>query len=580
MYMNRKQARTLAFRVKVTAAIALLSTSLGFGQAETVDFVVTEGTQRMEMVVNSSRILTMDRDIPRVLVNNREIVRVTPISPTQVQVSALAAGVTQINLWDTDGAVRSVDVIVYPDARRLEMVLRAEFPNAAIRVRPLDNSVILAGYVDRPEVIGQVVAIAEDFYPKVINNISVGGVQQVALHARVMEVSRTKLRALSADFFVQNGLDTFVSSAAGIITSLTDGNGGFVGSGADTVSYGVINGNDRFSLFIEALRRNEMVKILAEPTLVTVSGRPASFQEGGEFPIVVAQGIGANSVEFKQFGTRVDFIPIVLGNGNIRLEVRPQVSEIDNSRGVDLGGNVVPGLRTRWVDTAAEMRSGQTLALAGLIQTRIEASNRGLPWLADLPWTGALFRRNSDEMNEIELLVTVRPELVAALDPHQVPPTGPGEHTVPPNDIDFYFRGYNEVPRCCPDTRCTTAGGIPTGAMGSNMMSPGATMPAGPMVPTPANPMSANTMMMPASTSNSSGANYTTVPSGGFGPEMTRTHQPSMRVGPAQRAPSNEFQIQNIHTTAPNSTNGQAPGTYEAPNPANLGPSGYDSLDF
>jgi pilus assembly protein CpaC len=296
--------------------------------------------------------------------------------------------------------------------------------------------------------------MAEDYYPKVINNITVGGVQQVMLHVQVMEVSRRKLRALGFDW-TNFGSSDFVSQhISGLIREVASNSGTVSGTGNSTITFGLIGPNNRFFGFVEALRQYDLVKVLAEPVLTTVSGRPASFNAGGEFPILIPQGLGTVAIEFKQFGTRVDFVPIVLGNGNIRLEVRPQVSEIDSARGVDLNGTRIPGLRTRWVDTAVEMRSGQTLALAGLIQNRVEAQNRGIPWLADLPWAGSLFRRVEEASNEIELLVMVRPELVDALDPHQVPACGPGEQTTSPNDVELYFRGYLEVPDCCKDGTC------------------------------------------------------------------------------------------------------------------------------
>ena len=574
MYAHNNQ-RTLRRQLMLTALALSMVIPISPALAQRnhdVDFHVKEDNQRLEMVVNSSRIMFMDDDIPRVLVNNKEVVHVVPLSPTQVQVSALKPGVTQVNLWDKDGNVRSVDVIVMPDARQLEMVLRSEFPNAAIRVRPMESSVILAGYVDRPEVIGPIVAIAENFYPKVINNISVGGVQQVALHTKVMEVSRTKLRSLGFDFSLSNGQDFIIDSAAGLINTVSSATN-TVGTGAETIRFGIVNNNTRFEGFIDALRRNEIVKILAEPTLVTISGRPASFQEGGEFPIIVAQGIGANSVEFKQFGTRIDFVPIVLGNGNIRLEVRPQVSEIDNSRGVDLGGVVVPGLRTRWVDTAAEMRSGQTLALAGLIQTRTEAANRGLPWLADLPFTGVLFRRTREEVNEIELLVMVRPELVLAMDPEQVPPMGPGEHTVQPNDVDMGFRGYTEVPRCCPEPRCTDAGGQP-------------------LAPTMGTPMTGSPMMTPMVGGTPTPGMETT--SGMFlaapGAAAPGTTQPPFSPNGYQGSPAGSpyppanagFPAgpQIIDTAAPGNNFPTSEAADAASTPEMFGPSGYDNLDY
>jgi pilus assembly protein CpaC len=370
-----------------------------------------------------------------------------------VQLSAIKAGVTQVNLWDEDGNLYTVNLVIIGDAQELDMLLQSEFPQASLRVRPLTTSVVLSGRVDRSEDVSRIVRMAEDYYPKVINNITVGGVQQVLLHVNVMEVSRTKLRAVGFDWANFGRTDYVVQSVAGTLGSFSP-SGTAQGSGGATITFGLIGPDNSFFGFLEALRDNNLAKVLAEPTLVTVSGRPASFNAGGEFPILVPQSLGTISVEYKQFGTRVDFVPIVLGNGNIRLEVRPQVSELDNANGVTLNGTRIPGLRTRWVDTAVEMQAGQTLALAGLIQTRVESQNRGIPWLADLPWAGAAFRRVEEQQNEIELVVTVRPELVDALDPHEVPQCLPGQQSTSPNDVELYFRGYLEVPNCCSDGSC------------------------------------------------------------------------------------------------------------------------------
>jgi pilus assembly protein CpaC len=407
------------------------------------------------MHANSSKILTLaDKEIPRAQVNNTELLKVVPLSPNQIQVSATKAGVTQINLWDQEGELYTVDVVIYGDSKELELLLESEFPNASLRVRPLASSVVLSGWVDRPDVVNRIVRMAEDYYPKVINNITVGGVQQVMLFVQVMEVSRSKLRNLGVDWANFGHTDTFAQSVSGLIKEVTPGAGTVVGNKGSTVTIGLFGQDNRFFAYIDALRQNDLAKVLAEPVLTTVSGRPASFNVGGEFPILIPQGLGTVAVEFKQFGTRVDFVPLVLGNGNVRLEVRPQVSEIDASRGVDLNGTRIPGLRSRWVDTAVEMRTGQTLALAGLIQQRVEAQTRGLPFLADIPWAGTFFRRNVENVNDIELLVMVRPELVDALDPSEVPQFNPGENTTSPSDVELYFRGYLEVPQCCQDGSC------------------------------------------------------------------------------------------------------------------------------
>ena len=180
-----------------------------------------------------------------------------------------------------------------------------------------------------------------------------------------------------------------------------------------------------------------------------MSGRPAQFNVGGEFPIVVPQSLGTTSIEYKKYGTQIDFLPIVLGNGNIRLEVRPRISERDDSLGVvlpDAESIVVPALTVREVDTAVEMKAGQTFALAGLVQERTEAINRGLPYLSDIPVIGVPFRKTDNEVNEIELLIMVTPEFVDPIDQCEVPCGGPGYATTSPTNCQLYCAGHVEVP--------------------------------------------------------------------------------------------------------------------------------------
>lgn len=433
-----------------------------------LQFRLSGPVERLEMIAHTSRILTTEHNIPRLLVENDSVVRAKPIAPNQVQLSALKPGFTNLTVWDDKDKEHSIDVLVYGDARELENLLLSEFPDATLRVRPLSSSVIISGYVPRAEMVSRIVQVAEDYYPEVINNIAVGGVQQILLHVKLMEVSRTKLRRMGFDWSLSTSNVSVFQNVAGLIgsASITPGAPAVTSTGGETAAFGIVSGNTAFFGFLDALRQYSLVKVLAEPTLVTVSGRPASFNSGGEFPIIVPQSLGTVSIEYRQFGTRVDFVPIVLGNGRVRLEVRPQVSEIDPARSVVIANTTVPGIRTRWVDTAAEMNAGQTLALAGLIQTQVESENRGLPWLADLPWVGAAFRRVEEQNNEVELLILVTPEFVDALDPCEVPPCGPGQLTTSPNDVELYWRGYVEVPRCCGDGscgQCQSAGFVPGG---------------------------------------------------------------------------------------------------------------------
>jgi pilus assembly protein CpaC len=226
----------------------------------------------------------------------------------------------------------------------------------------------------------------------------------------------------------------------------------------------VVGSGGAFFGFVEALKENSLARLLAEPTLVTLDGRPANFNVGGQVPIPLQQALGVTTVTYRSFGTQIDFVPIVLGNGMIRLEVRPDITEIDPSLRDSVTG--VPGFRQRTADTAVEMKAGQTLAIAGLVFTREDSVNRGIPWLSDLPYVGVPFRRVSNRRNDVELLIFVTPEFCDAMDPNEVPPCGPGQLTVSPTDCELYGRGYIEVPSNCPGGNCGPGGAMGPGGPG------------------------------------------------------------------------------------------------------------------
>ena len=480
--------------VPVTVALVFLQAAPLFAQeleASRIVHKVAGPSEKLEMIVNGSRMLTLDQKIPRAQVNNREILDLTPLSPTEVQVFAKKPGVTQINLWNEEGQVHTIDVVVFGDARELTMLLQSQFPHSNIRVTPLANSVVLSGFIERGDQVPQIIRIAEDYYPKVVNNLEVGGVQQVALHCKVMEVSRTRLRAIGMDWAASDGSDFIVSSVSGLVNAVAD-NGQTVTSAGETLAFGLVDGNETFFGFLELVRKYQLGEVLSEPTLVAISGRPAYFLAGGEFPMLVPQSLGSVTIRFKEFGTRVDMVPLVLGNGNIRLEVRPQVSELDDTRSVTVSGIEIPALRTREVETAVEMRAGQTLALAGLVQKRSVSESTGIPYLADLPYFGVPFRRNRETIEEIELLVLVTPELIEPLEAHEVPQCHPGSSSDTPNDWDFYLRGHLEVPSCgpCgPGDNCSVNGGAviehsgPSSVRGEILEAPGAASPVYEEVP-------------------------------------------------------------------------------------------------
>ncbi len=449
---SRLQAASVTILLGVWACLAgIARAQLPAGPASIVH-MVQSNSDRVELTIHSSRMLTLDLKIPRAQVNNPDLLDLTPISAKQVQIYAKKAGVTQVNLWDEKGDIHSIDVVIYGDVRELMMTLQSQFPNASIKVFPTATSVILSGYVDRPDHVTKIIRMAEDYYPKVINNLTVGGAQQVMLYVKIMEVSRTKLRALGIDWLQMSSSDFVASTVSNILTrssATTDAARNatsFATSGKETLQYGVVGANASFFSFIQALQQNNLIKTLAEPTLVTVSGRPAYFLAGGSIPYPIPSGLGTTSVAFKDYGTQLDFVPIVLGNGNCRLEVRPQISAIDYSNELTINGSTVPAFLLTTADVGVELKFGQTLALAGLLQSRIESSKNQIPWIGDLPVIGTLFRSVSESNNEIELLIMVRPELAEAMECDEVPPLGPGQNSEQPNDVDLYLNGHLEVP--------------------------------------------------------------------------------------------------------------------------------------
>jgi pilus assembly protein CpaC len=402
-------------------------------------------SQDLSMVVNSSHTVETRKPYKYITVDNPEIIAAQPISSTKIQLAARRNGVTRVEIVDGDGESQSLQIVVFGDARELEIILRRQFPNSQLNVTPIQAGCIVSGIVADSDDVETAISIAELYFRPVINNVQVMGVHQVLLHTQVMEVSRSKLRDLGFDWQWGNSGDIATQSVNGLISPGSAGST-VAGSGLDSFRFGVVGNNSSFFGLIRALRQNNLVKVLADPTVVAVDGRPASFNSGGEFPIVIPAGLGQVGVEFREFGTRVDFVAKVRGDTRISLEVRPTISEIDPTRSVTISGITVPGLRSRFVDTAVELNAGQTLAIAGLIQVRTEAEVTGVPGLSELPYIGVPFRRVREVQNEVELLILVTPELVEAMDPCEVPRALPGFNSQSPTDEEMFFRGYLETP--------------------------------------------------------------------------------------------------------------------------------------
>jgi pilus assembly protein CpaC len=306
--------------------------------------------------------------------------------------------------------------------------------------------------------------------PQVINLLRVPGPQQVLLKVRVAELNRTAMREIGADFLgVDPDTGAIIGTQIGGATISAIGRvtgAGVIGNASgqanlSTTVFGIFENGD-FEFFLRALRRNSMLKILAEPNLVAMNGHQASFLAGGEFPIPVPQtvtgGVGSTvTVIFKEFGVRLGFLPFILDGDVIRLSVDPEVSSIDFALGTTLvpGGSPVPGLNTRRAHTTVELRQGQTLAIAGLLQLTLDGRTNRIPGMGDLPIIGPFFSNTSGTRIEKELVVLVTPYLVEAMSPDQVPPL-PGDEVNEPNDLELYLMNRIEG-RTGRDFRSTTA---------------------------------------------------------------------------------------------------------------------------
>ncbi|HEV3204280.1 MAG TPA: pilus assembly protein N-terminal domain-containing protein [Gemmataceae bacterium] len=304
--------------------------------------------------------------------------------------------------------------------------------------------------------------------PRIINLMRVPGSQQVLLKVRVAELNRTAMREIGADILAVDSSGAIGGTQIGGAGIAASGNisgssllGSATGNSAgSTTVFGIFPKGD-WEFFLHALRKNEILKILAEPNLVTLHGHDASFLAGGEFPVPVPQ-VGASgvaptvTVQFREFGVRLNFVPYIEDGDTIRLKVDPEVSNIDFSLGTTLvaGGSPVPGLNTRKAHTTVEMKQGQTLMIAGLMQLQMDGHTSRIPLIGDLPIIGPFFSNTTSGRVEKELVVLVTPYLVEPLNPDMVPCL-PGEEVKGPTDLELYLLGRLEG-RTGRDFRATT----------------------------------------------------------------------------------------------------------------------------
>ncbi|MHC4117333.1 MAG: type II and III secretion system protein family protein [Planctomycetota bacterium] len=400
----------------------------------------------------------------RVAVTEPAIANVQVLTPRQVLLQGLKVGSTDLIVWSADETqVKQWKVQVKLDTSSFKAKLDNLFPGTSLEVDQSGESLVISGLLRSAEQVTMLRDLLDSSKVPYVDMTSLAGVQQVQLEVRIAEVSRVALRALGINMFHTNddyfaGLLTGGSSGA-LVPSIDIGvpegtpagnnlafqfNQNVTVSPAVTLFAGFPNSD--FQFFLQALIENQAMRLLANPTLVALSGEQANFLAGGEYPIPVVQSTGGGdsiTIEYREYGVRVEFLPTVLGDGTIRLHAAPEVSNLTDVGAVVIGGFSVPALTTRKAETTLELKNGQTFAMAGLLQHDDQAINSRIPGLGDLPILGPLFRSVRYRKQETELVVLVTASLVEPMSLASAPPV-PGFSHVEPNDWELYVEGRIE----------------------------------------------------------------------------------------------------------------------------------------
>ena len=433
-----------------SAAMALVLVMLIFPKISLASDAIelqTLETEKLTLVSGKSIVLRSNAPVSRVSIAAPEVADFLILSANEIYITGKAAGSTNLTLWQNKKLVAIYDLEVDYDLSRLKQQMHEILPEEeALQVISTNDSITLSGKISNAVNLSQAVALAKSYAPegKVNNFVEVGGVHQVMLEVRIAEISRSLTRRLGINFAAQKG-DQFAISLLGGLADLDKG----VPAVESLLAGPAVNSLFRFDTgdwtwtgLMDALNEDGLVKILAEPTLTTLSGQSANFLAGGEFPVPVPQGLGTVAIEYKPFGVGLIFTPMVLSKEKISIQVTPEVSELDFSTAAVIEGFVTPGITTRRATTTVELGDGQSFAIAGLLRDSVLTNVQKFPLLGDIPILGVLFQSKSFIKRETELVIIVTPHLVKPLDMAKV--SLPTDFYVEPSATEFYLFGKTE----------------------------------------------------------------------------------------------------------------------------------------
>jgi pilus assembly protein CpaC len=388
--------------------------------------------ETLSVPMNRAVVVESDTPFAELSIANPGIADISTLSDRSIYVLGKAPGRTTLTILGANGQlIANVEIHVAPDVTEFRERLRQILPNEQIEVRTANDGIVLSGTVSSIARLDAALQLAQRYAPERVSNLmTVGGTQQVMLRVRFAEVQRSVMQELGATFSITQPAGGPVSVPA----SLTQ-----TGAGAGRLggTFGV--GSLQFQVMMEALETNGMARTLSEPNLTALSGQPAYFLAGGEFPIPVIGDDGSVTIEYKPFGVELSFTPHVLDGGLINLNLNAAVSSIDGAASVTVSGVPLQAFRRRETSTTVELRDGESFAIAGLLQDDFRAGTRQVPWLGDIPVLGALFRSADYRRNQSELVIMITAHLVS-------PTRGealimPTDRIRPPSEVDLFVNG-------------------------------------------------------------------------------------------------------------------------------------------
>ncbi len=398
---------------------ALTASMAGSVVAQNAVLSVSRGavSSRISVSVNKAVVVDIDRPFTELSVANPAIADIASLSDRSIYVLGKAPGSTTLTIFDQDGQlVANVDVRVSPDIAEFKERLAQILPGERINVRTANDGIVLSGRVSGSRKVARAMELAQLYAPdKVTNLMVVGGSQQVMLQVRFAEMQRSVAKSLGSSLTVNNGPVSGFGAAAGNVT-LTNGTMTSDPSSAGAIGIGFGIGGLAVNVLVEALESKGMARTLAEPNIVAISGQEARFLAGGEYPVPVANSTNNGSqtitVEYRPFGVELNFLPTVIDDNLINLELETTVSSIDQDVSFTANGLSIAAFKVRRASTTVEMRDGQSFAIAGLLQDDFADQNGQVPWLGDVPILGALFRSADFQRKQTELVIIVTPHLV------------------------------------------------------------------------------------------------------------------------------------------------------------------------